>query len=285
MRGAEVYRFISASAQMQQARALNKQSELLQSQLNLKAEQVNIQRRKADLASLEKQGRQYFVDMEFQFQRLCELNNSHPLYSLYTSEKFLHDIVSSNYFQEFFRDVEDLRMIRTLALNIEENVTQLKKKHSNLIKDEYQLFSYGLNNILIINKTLGLSESTPKRKKQLIKRTEILKKSQNKAIMLAFSLPALGLILIFCGFIGLFEKTGYVCFLGCLGLISIAFAMNNLFEWNSSKKKIKSLNRIFQEKENLISKNCKLLGFQRPEGVKKWVEEHGSFFAQRVPSD
>jgi hypothetical protein len=291
MRGVEIYRIISASAQMKQAMALNTQSKLLQNQLNLKAEQVNIQRQEANLASLEKQGRQYLVDMEFQFQRVCKINKSHPLYSLYTSEKFLREIVSSNYFQEFFRDVEDLRMVRTLAQNIEENVTQLKKKHSNLIKHEYQFFSQGLNNMHIINETLGLSDSTQKIKKQLIRRTEILKKSQNKANIFALILYPLALILGFYGFFPLFNifSTDFaadpLCFLVPLGMVSFGFATFAVVEANSSKKKIESLNKEFQRKRNLISSNCKLLGFHKPKEMKKWVEEHGSFFAQRVPSD
>lgn len=288
MRGVEIYRIISAGAQMQQARALNTQSQLLQSQLKLQAEQVNLQRREADLALLEKQGRQYLVDMEFQFDNLCKLNKSYPLYSLYTCERFLHEIISSNYFQELFRNMEDMRMVRVLAQRIEENVSHLKKEHSKVITHEYQFFSQGLNNMFVINETLELSDSMQRRKENLVKQTETFQKSQKITIFGSLFTFFLGLTCILYGWHLMFSippnDIGFlVLFLGLCGCIGpFVFSIPHI---SGLKTKIKSSNINFRKKKNLIAYNCQLLDFQTPDDMKKWVEEHSSFFEQRVPSN
>jgi hypothetical protein len=280
--------FANTAAQFQQARMLAAQTNVMQAQLNAQQDLVALEKQKSMRLELEKQARQQLIDIEFEFKKITNFPQQFPLYSYYYCEHMFGIIARNNFFNQYLTEVNDIRLARETATQIESHMQSIASNNSKLMETEYPFYSQGMANMPIIEETLGLIHSRTERREQSIRKQEKYAAKINQStknaifstvgIVASLALPVLNFknywTSNFCG-IGLISAALFVFF---LNKSLDKFKQISVFE---SKKKIAREN--FQHDEQRVVENTEILGFHDPAEIGEWLTQNQQFFSSRNP--
>ena len=125
--------FANTAAQFQQARMLAAQTNVMQAQLNAQQDLVALEKQKSMRLELEKQARQQLIDIEFEFKKITNFPQQFPLYSYYYCEHMFGIIARNNFFNQYLTEVNDIRLARETATQIESHMQSIASNNSKLM--------------------------------------------------------------------------------------------------------------------------------------------------------
>jgi hypothetical protein len=283
--------FANTAAQFQQARMLAAQSNVMQAQLGAQRELIALEKQKSRVNELEKQARQQLIDIEFEFKKITNISQTFPLYSYYYCEHMFGIIAKNDFFNQYLTEVNDIRLARETATQIEAHMQLIVSNNSKIMDTEYPYYSQGMVNMPIIEETLRLITTRAERRgkssqNQKKFKINIQKNRKNGSLLLIAGLTSLAMV----GYSILrimFAEAWDFC-----GVVPIGIALTGFFLYKSNDNfnqlsvlkllKMKD-EQDFQHDEQSIKENTELLGFSDPSEIGEWLAQNQEFFSSRSP--
>ena len=283
--------FANTAAQFQQARMLAAQTNVMQAQLNAHRELVALEKQKSMRMELEKHARQQLIDVEFEFKKITNISQQFPLYSYYYCEHMFGIIARNNFFNQYLTEVNDIRLAREIATQIESHMQSIASNNSKLMETEYTYYSQGMANMPIIEETLGLIHTRTKRREKSIRKQKKFEgkiKQSRKIISLYLIAGLVSLTLFGFSWIGLIVMgsilSGYVIiFATGFCLFFLGKFLDKLPELRVNESEKSKAKQNFLNEEQRITENTNLLGFNDPDEIGEWLTQNQEFFSSRNP--